>query len=178
VSARPYSPGSIDNQNLTDLRQGLDIRKEAMQPRIVLDLLPIEPASAIIDPREHQCISLKSTERMLVQLTGPDPQSLLGLDLDKPEVLPGGDRQQQQRYRQRRSEKSSRWPSQPPARTIADRTRPTAGQSPHGLAGKPRPTADALAGQVQSPPESERSPVHAPHPENVLAACAATASLG
>ena len=78
---RPDSSIGIDDRDRADLRQRLDIRQKSVQPVIMLDPVPIQPAKAVVDPRQHQRIGFERSERMLVELAGIDHHPLLGLDL-------------------------------------------------------------------------------------------------
>src|SRR5207245_10379919 len=99
--ARSDNSSGVDERDCTDLRQRLEVRQKAMQSVVAFDAIPVEAADAIVDPGEYQRIGLERAERMFVQLAGIDIDPLPGLELDKPEILPGGAREEQQRYGRR-----------------------------------------------------------------------------
>src|ERR1700751_5912671 len=94
-----------------------------MEVAIMLDTVPVEAADTVIDPRKNQRIGLDRTKRMFVQLAGFDGDPLFGLEPDQAEVLPGGKRQEQQRYGEGRHQQQARRPRKPALRALRERFR-------------------------------------------------------
>jgi hypothetical protein len=117
-------------------------------------------------------------ERMFVQLAGFDAHPLLGLPLNQSKILPGGDRQQQERHGKRRGEKSAQRPSQCPLRPLSG-YRGSAGKSRY-VAYHQLPSAAPRAEEPSSAVLTRREPRRT-RPRRaceVLSASAAEATSG
>jgi hypothetical protein len=73
----------------------------------VLDPVPIEPTHSGVDPSEHDGIGFDRVQRMLAQFADLDHHPLFGLAANQSEILPSGDRQQQQRHGKGSSKKTT-----------------------------------------------------------------------
>ena len=163
ASARSNLPLAVNQQHRADLRQGFEVGQKPMELAVMLDTVPVEAADTVIDPRKYQRIGLDRTERMFVQLAGLDGDPLFGLELDQPEVLPGGNSQEQQRYGEGRHKQEARRPRKPALRALRGRIRlgdrqkgPGPAQAEAEIAANPR------AGPTGKPADAPDSRAHRP----------------
>ena len=128
----------------------------------MLDTVPVEAADTVIDPRKYQRIGLDRTKRMFVQLAGLDGDPLFGLELDQAEVLPGGNRQEQQRYGEGRHKQEARRPRKPARRALRDRIRLGDGRKARALPAKAEVAANPRACPTGKRADAPDSRAHRP----------------